>query len=100
MTLNKIGYAVMIAVAAAVIAIGTAGTSEAKGKKKMAAPPPMPPTCWFTLRSPVCATKGGMKSTYFNACYADKDGAKVSSSGECRPAKMAKKSMKKMKKKM
>jgi hypothetical protein len=47
----------------------------------------------------VCGTKGGMKFTYFNACYASKDGAKVSSQGDCKPAK-AMKTKKKMKMKM
>ncbi len=98
MTLKKIGYAALIAVATAAVVISSAGSGEAKGKKKMAAPPPPPPpTCWFTLKSPVCAAKGSMKFTYFNACYANKDGAKISSSGACKPAKMAKKSMKKKK---
>lgn len=97
MTLKKIGYAALIAVATAAVVISSAGSGEAKGKKKMAAPPPPPPTCWFTLKSPVCAAKGSMKFTYFNACYANKDGATISSSGACKPAKMAKKSMKKKK---
>ncbi|MGH6683141.1 MAG: hypothetical protein ACRECA_04315 [Pseudolabrys sp.] len=101
MTLRTFGYAALIAVATTVLVIGAAGTSQAKGKKKMAeAPPPMPATCWFSTSSPVCATKSGMKNTYFNACYAQKDGWAVASKGECKPAKMAKKSMKKMKMKM
>jgi hypothetical protein len=37
---------------------------------------------------PVCGTRGGMKFTYASACYAAKDGAKVTSSKAC-PAKAA-----------
>jgi hypothetical protein len=35
----------------------------------------------------VCATKGGMKFTYFNACYAAKDGATSATPGACKAAK-------------
>jgi hypothetical protein len=78
------GLAVVAAVAGFVI--GTAGSSEAKGKKKMAAPEPTPIICTW-LYEPVCAVKGGRRQTFSNACWAAKDGAKVVSQGACKPAK-------------
>ncbi len=96
MTLHKIGYAALVAVAAAAVIVGSAGSGQAMSKKKMAEPPPpLPPTCWFTLSSPVCATKGGVNFTYFNDCYAEKDGWKVVSHGACKAPKMYKKMAKK-----
>jgi hypothetical protein len=92
MKLKNIGYAVVIAATAAAFVIGSAMPSEAKGKKKEAAPPPA--TCWFTAYKPVCGSKGGMKFTYANSCYAAKDGAKVTSWKAC-PAPKAMKAHKK-----
>jgi len=94
----KIAHAALVAAAVVAVAIGSAAPSDAKGKKKAAAeaPPPMPPTCWLTPPGSVCGSKGAMKFTYFNACYASKDGAKISSQGDCKPAK-AMKAKKKMK---
>ena len=84
-------------IATAVFVLGTSGASEAKGKKKAAAP--VPAICWGTQK-PVCAVKGGLKFTYASACYAAKDGAKVTSNKAC-PVKKAKKAGKpKAKKKM
>ena len=77
--------------------IGSVGVGEAKAKKKAAAPKPWA-SCMFTAPAPVCATKGGMKFTYTNACYAGNDGAIVSSQKAC-PVKAAKKGGKKKAKK-
>jgi hypothetical protein len=93
MKLKNIAYAAFIAVAAAAFVIGSGGSSEAKGKK-MAPPPPHPGPC-FDIAGPVCGVKGGMKFNYANACYAQKDGAKVVSQGACPKAKAHKKAAKK-----
>lgn len=92
MNYKSLGYAVVVAATAAVLVIGSAVPSEAKGKKKKAeaAPAPTPLMC-IGPRAPVCATKGDMKFTYANACFAAKDGAKSAKAGECKPAKAAKK---------
>ena len=95
MTLRKIGYAAVVAVSAAAFVLGSAATGEAKAKKKMEAAP-LTPTCLLTTPHPVCGEKGGMKFTYNNGCYADKDGAKVVAYNAC-PAKAAKKGKKKKK---
>ena len=97
MTLKKIATATAIAVTAAAFVFGSAGVSEAKGKKKAAAAPKPAVSCLFTAAAPVCATKGKMKFTYRNACYAGNDGAMVSSQKAC-PAKAAMKGGKKGKK--
>jgi len=89
MKLRNIGYAAVIAVTAVAFVIGSAVTSEAAKKKKAEAAPP-PPACWLTADKAVCATKGSMKFTYKNSCYAAKDGAKVVADKAC-PAKAAKK---------
>jgi hypothetical protein len=93
MKLKTIAYAAFIAIAAGAFVIGSGGASEAKGKKKMAAPPPEPGPC-FMIAGPVCGAKGGMKFTYANACYAAKDGASVVAKGACKPAKAHKKAKK------
>jgi len=93
MKLRTIGYAAVIAMTAAAFVIGSAVPSEAAKKKKAEAAPP-PATCWLTTDKAVCATKGGMKFTYKNSCYAAKDGAKVVSDKAC-PAKAAAKPGKK-----
>ena len=96
MKLKNLGYAAVIAVTAAAFVIGSAVPSDAKGKKKKAeaAPPAPMATCFLAPSNAVCATKGGMKFTYMNSCYAAKDGAKVVSDKAC-PAKAAKKAGKK-----
>lgn len=97
MKLKNIGYAAVMAIAAAAFVIGSAGPSEAKHKKKMAeAPAPTPVLCMPGSGKPVCGTRGGMKFTYASACYAAKDGAKVTSSKACPAAKPAKKKAMKM----
>ena len=100
MTIKKLAYATFVAAAAVAFVIGSAVPSEAAKKKKAAAaaPPPQQPTCLLNPQGKVCATKGSAKFTYFNACYAMKDGAKSATSGECKPAKVAKGGGKKMKK--
>ena len=96
MRLRNVAYAVTIAVAGAALVLGTADSSEAKGKKKMAAPPAPDAVC-IGPQAVVCGVKGGQKFTYFNTCYAVKDGAKVIGTGACKPAAMkAKKATKKM----
>lgn len=89
MNLKTFGYAAAIAATAVVLAIGSAVPSEAKGKKKVAAPPPPPVFCTLEYK-PVCGVKGGVKSTYANACFAAKEGAKVVSSGPCSDKKVTK----------
>jgi hypothetical protein len=99
MKLRKLGYVAIAAFVAVAFAIGSAVPSEAKSKKKAAAPPPQP-ACWFSDKK-VCATKGGKKVTYQNACYAANDGAKMVSDKACAEPRAAKKGGKKksMKKK-
>lgn len=95
MNYKSLGYAVVVAATAAVLVIGSAVPSEAKGKKKAAAAPaPTPFTCLGSARAPVCASRGDLKFTYANACWAAKDGAKSAKAGECKPAKAAKKGKK------
>src|SRR6476469_5791814 len=90
MKLRKLGYAALVAAAAAVIAIGSAVPGEAKTKKKQAEAAPAPAICLLAERHPVCAVKGGVKFTYANSCYAVQDGAKVVSQKACPTGKMAK----------
>jgi hypothetical protein len=97
MKLRNIGYATFIAATAATLLIGSVGASDAKSKKKMTAPPPQPGPC-FEVYAPVCGAKGGMKFTYANSCFAEKDGASVVSHGAC-PVKKAMKHHKKHSKK-
>jgi hypothetical protein len=96
MKLRSIAYAAVIAVAATAFTLASATTSEAaKSKKKKAAPAPAPAAwCWpGSAGGPVCGTRGGLKFTYANACYATRDGAKVVSNKAC-PAPKAKKAKK------
>ena len=90
MKLRKLGYAALVAAAAAVIAIGSAVPGEAKTKKKKAEAAPAPAICLLAERHPVCAVKGGVKFTYANSCYAAQDGAKVVSQKACPAGKVAK----------
>jgi hypothetical protein len=89
MKLRNIGYAAFVVATAAAFVLGAAGSSEAKGKKKMAAEP-APPSCLLSADAPVCGARGGMKFTYKNSCYAAKDGAKSVSPGPCKAAKAKK----------
>jgi hypothetical protein len=82
MKLRTFGYALFIAVAAVALAIGSASTGEAKGKKKAAAPASHPEIC-IAQWQPVCGLKGGSKFTYANSCSAEKDGATVVSQKAC-----------------
>jgi hypothetical protein len=86
MTLKKLGLVTLTAAAAALFVLGTTGASEAAKKK---AAPKVSPIC-MTEAKPVCATKGGKRFTYVNACYAGNDGATVVSKKAC-PAPKAKK---------
>jgi hypothetical protein len=94
--LKNLGYAALMTIATTAFVLGTAGSSEA-AKKKAAAPPPHPGPCFEPVK-PVCATRGGMKFTYADACIAAKDGATIISDKAC-PTKAAKKAKKGGKKK-
>jgi hypothetical protein len=91
MKLRNVAYATFVAAAAVAFVIGSAVPSEAAKKKKAAAaaPPAPPPVACTTPQAPVCADKGGVKFTYYNACFAAKDGAKAAKPGECKAAKAA-----------
>jgi hypothetical protein len=97
---KKIGYAALVAIAAVAMVAGSATTSEAAKKKAKAAAAPPPAWCSFMESKPVCAARGKQKFTYSTACFAAKDGAKVTSQKAC-PVKAAKakKSKRAMKKK-
>jgi hypothetical protein len=99
MKLKNVGHAVLMTVAAAALVLGTAGSSQAKGKK--AAPKPVvSASCMFSAPQAVCASKGKMSFTYRNACWAGNDGAVVKSQKACKPAKAMKHGKKKSKKAM
>src|SRR5262245_56128283 len=92
MKIKNLAYASFVAVAAVALVIGSAVPSEAAKKKKAAAvapPAPQPVSCFVTAPGSVCATKGGQKFTYFNTCYAAKDGATSAKAGACKEAKVA-----------
>ena len=97
--LQKTGYAMLVAAVSAAFVLAAAGTSEAAKKKAAAkrAPAPIQVIC-LNAGGPVCASKGGQKFTYANSCFAEKDGAKVSSSRACGGGKGKKISMAKGKK--
>ncbi len=96
MKLRTIGYVAVIAITAAAFVIGSAMPSDAKSKKKKAEAAPPPPTaCFMVASGPVCATKGGLKFTYKNSCYAAKDGASAVQPGPCKAAKAKKAGKKK-----
>jgi hypothetical protein len=91
MTIRNIAYTALVGAAAVAFIIGSAVPSEAAKKKKAAAPPaPQPVTCLGSAPGPVCATKGGQKFTYNNACFAAQDGAKSAKAGACKEAKAKK----------
>jgi hypothetical protein len=91
MTIRNIAYTALVGAAAIAFIIGSAVPSEAAKKKKAAAAPaPQPPACWANAPGPVCATKGGLKFTYINSCYAAKDGATAAKAGACKEAKAGK----------
>ena len=79
---------------AAALVFGMTGASDAKGKKKAAAPQ-QTAFCMTAVPAPVCGVRGGQKFTYANSCYAVTDGAKVSRAGACKAGKASKKSKKK-----
>jgi len=83
--LRKVGYAAIITVTAVAFAIGSAATADAKGKKKAAeaAPPPIMPACQLMPDKQVCGSRGGLSFSYKNACYAQRDGAKVVADKAC-----------------
>jgi hypothetical protein len=85
MTLKKLGLGALAAAATLAFVLGTAGVSEA-AKKKAKAEPAKQPVCMF-VDKPVCATKGGKRVTYANACFAANDGATGIKAGACKAAK-------------
>lgn len=88
MTIRNVAYTALLGVAAVAFVIGSAVPSEAAKKKKAAAAPaPQYVSCVGTAPGPVCATKGGLKFTYNNACFAAQDGAKSAKAGACKEAK-------------
>jgi hypothetical protein len=90
MKIKKLVTGTAIAVTAATFILGSAVSSEAKGKKKAEAAPQRSATCMFSAPAPVCATRGGLSLTYRNACYAGNDGAIVKAQKACAPAKALK----------
>lgn len=91
MTIKKLVTGIAIALTAAVLVLGSAVSSEAKGHKKKAEPAPQrSATCMFSAQAPVCATRGGKSLTYRNACWAGNDGAVVKASKPCAPEKAVK----------
>jgi hypothetical protein len=97
MKIRNLATAAAIAVTAAAFVLGSAVSSEAKGKKKAEPAPQRSATCAFSAPAPVCATRGGMSHTYRNACWAGNDGAVVKAQKACPPAKAMKAGKKKMK---
>ncbi len=95
--MKKFVTAASVAAIAAAVLVFSAGVSEAKGKKKEAAPAKSP-ICMQNY-APVCATKGGMKFTYANACFAANDGATKIKAGACKTSKPKKAKKAKAKKK-
>jgi hypothetical protein len=89
MQIKKLVTGAAIAATAAVFVLGSAVSSEAKGKK-VAPAPQRSVTCAFSAPAPVCATRGGLSFTYRNACYAGNDGAVVKATKACPPAKAMK----------
>ncbi len=90
MKTKNLAYTMFVAAAAVTFVIGSAVPSEAAKKKTAAAAPPPAPAlslCVGMESAPVCATKGGMKFTYANSCYAKKDGATAAKPGACKAAK-------------
>ena len=96
MMIRNLAYTAVVGAAAIAFVIGSAVPSEAAKKKKAAAPPPPQPiSCLMAPESRVCATKGGMKFTYANSCYAAKEGATGAKAGACKAAKAGGKKKKK-----
>jgi hypothetical protein len=92
MKIRNLGYAAVVALAAAAFVVGSVDIGEAKGKKKAAAPAPAPMGPCIALDSPTkyCAVKGGMKFTYANSCQAKLENAKIISNKACPAPKAAK----------
>jgi hypothetical protein len=91
MTYKSIASATLLATAL-VLTSAASGFAATKKKKAEAAAPASTAFCMGGTEQ-VCGTRGGMKFTYANACYAARDGAKVSGKGACKAGK-AKMSMK------
>ena len=70
MKIKNLAYATFVAVAAVAFVIGSAVPSEAAKKKEAARRRHRRRSRSLRrdAQAPVCATKGGQKFTYFNAC--------------------------------
>jgi hypothetical protein len=90
---KKTASIALVAAVAAAFMFASVGVSEAKGKKKKMAAPAKSPIC-MQASAPVCATRGGMKFTYANACFAANDGATKIKASACKPPKKVKKAKK------
>lgn len=84
MTYKSIAWATILGTAL-VLSSSASGIAAAKKKKAEAAPT----STAFCMGGggQVCGTRGGLKFTYANACYAQRDGAKVSGTGACKAGK-------------
>jgi hypothetical protein len=98
MFLKNIGCAALLGTAAFAFALGAASTSDAKGKNETMTSQLDPIIC-IQSSAPVCGARNGQRFTYNNACFAQKDGAKVVSQGACKAAKKVAKKMDKSDKK-
>jgi hypothetical protein len=78
---------------AAVFAVAAAASGQAKVKKMMEAAPP--PVFCPLIEKPVCGETHGVRTTYHNACFAEKNGAKILYNGACRVYHVHHKAMKK-----
>jgi len=87
MTYKSIASVVILG-AALVFASSASGLAATKKNAAAAAPAPTSTAFCMSAGEQVCGTRGGMKFTYANACYAARDGAKVSGKGACKEAKM------------
>lgn len=90
MTYKSIAWATILATG---LVLGSSASGIAAAKKKRAEAAPTSTAFCMTTGNQVCGTRGGMKFTYANACYAQRDGAKVAGQGACKAGK-AKMSMK------
>ena len=97
MTYKSIAWATILGTAL-VLGSSASGVAAAKKKKAEAAAPTSTAFCMGSTGE-VCGTRGGMKFTYANACYAERDGAKVSGKGACKASKAKMSSKSKSKKK-
>jgi hypothetical protein len=99
MHMKKLAYATVLAAASAMFVIGSGLPSQAAAKKKAAAAEPQHMVLCSLESVPVCATKGGLKQTYANSCFAQHDNATKITNGACGAKKAAHAKKKKVAKK-